>query len=271
MAMSKTQHVDELISKIVEVTYPERIYWLDDCFLIIASSQDQRPIKDYVRQLAAVDRFFNSGSYSILSSKEIETLLNSGHLYYSSICRVGNLVYQNSPSGYALPLESRLAQVYLKASKEYYSASNRANNFLGGASLYLAQGHFALATFMLHQATEQILRGMILAVTGHEVRSHNIEEISPRLNQCCPKLKAIIQRENPSSRGFVVLLDRSYVCGRYNNHFAVPSDVAFALMAFVNRLIAVADTSFQELIGTADSLQRIISHPLTNKHETEKE
>lgn len=239
--------LEKMITTIVEAIDPDKIFCKHDFLLVVLSNKSQNPINDYktVIEACVLPSPFH---YSLYYSQEIEKFLSQGHLFYSTFCSKENLVYDNGVPTLPLPLRQRIQNITQKSTHDFTTGFKRAQCFLEGAVFYLAKEEFALAAFMLHQATEQALRTIILSVTGHEVRTHTISELKQHLKRCAPQLNGFL-----SSNKEKILLDRlekAYTCSRYTDKYEITLEELNLLLSHIRHLFSDTKNAFEEMIST---------------------
>lgn len=94
--------------------------------------------------------------------------------------------------------------------KHYRDTSAKGRKFLAGAELFGLRNQYKLAAFMLHQAAEHCLHGLIKVGTGFHAYTHNLDrlirygslawyqlqDIFPRKTEQDKKLFSLLQAEN---------------------------------------------------------------------------
>src|SRR5690606_21541161 len=103
--------------------------------------------------------------------------IHEGNLFYSSVCIADNLVYQSSADGFPDPDPERIAGARLNAKTVFTASYNKATSFIDGAKFHFDRESYDVSAFMLQQATELTLRGVVMAFTGRDVRTHSVGEL----------------------------------------------------------------------------------------------
>jgi HEPN domain-containing protein len=98
--------------------------------------------------------------------------------------------------------------------------------FIAGADLYYIRKQYPMAAFMLHQATEQALRAMLIINTGLRINTHNIERLIRYCSMFSHKLPDIFNKGTLESKRLFELLQSAYIQSRYStNYHVTPSDI----------------------------------------------
>jgi HEPN domain-containing protein len=243
---------EDIIHQIVKLIQPERIYCQRSFLLLVLSNRIQRPLSDYRALLDSKRDSFNSLSFTLLNSLELEKFLNQGQLFYSRICNPEFLVYESGQAPVVYNLNQRIVKAVIKASSDFQPGYNRAQLFLHGAEYYLQLSEWCMAVFMLHQATEQVLRSIILAVTEQDVRTHSINELKQHLKNCGPNLQNFLSGE---TQHLLTILEASYSGSRYLNKYQVGRETAESLMSEVILFIDAVKKSFDDMVTSFSSLR----------------
>lgn len=243
---NQNAELEKMITTIAEAVEPDKIFCKHDFLLVVLSNKCQNPIHDYKTVIEA-SILPSSFHYSLYYIQEIEKFLCQGHLFYSTFCSKENLVYDNGIPTLPLPLYQRIQNITLKSTHNFTTGFKRAQCFLEGAVFYLAKEELALAAFMLHQATEQALRTIILSVTGHEVRTHTISELKQHLKRCAPLLNSFLA----SSKEKILLdrLEKAYTCTRYTDKYEITLEELNLLLSHIRHLFTDTKNAFEEMIS----------------------
>lgn len=104
-----------------------------------------------------------------------------------------------------------------------------------------------MAVFMLHQATEQVLRSIILAITRQDVRSHTISELKQHLKICTPHLQNFLFNKDQT---LLTILESSYSGSRYLNNYRIEKENAESILREVKIFMDEVKKSFEEMISS---------------------
>jgi HEPN domain-containing protein len=246
-------HKEQMIAGIVKAVQPDRVFCHNGFFLILVSNKSQKPLSDYRLQLDAIYPVSEHYNYTIINSGDLERLLVQGHLMYSAICRSEYLAYENGSSEMPLSLNQRIKKISAKASDDFYTGYGKATNFLEGAAFYLAKGELPLSAFMLHQATEQLLRGATLAITGQETRTHCISELKQSLDKNGFRLP-FLSSGTSMPQALLDRLEKAYLCSRYTDKYEISREDAFRLYSLITELLKSSRKLFEDTISAFTEL-----------------
>jgi len=160
--------------------------------------------------------------------------LRRGHLFLSAKCIPENCLYQKNGK---IPFEKTTAEVMEKLNRQaentLYLGLEKAFDFFDGAVLYEKKHKLGLATFMLHQACEQLYKTIILIYTGKAVRSHLLNSLRTDASFYCPKLRYIFASKERKEQTWLALLQNAYLGARYHDDY----EMAFIDFSFMKTRI----------------------------------
>ena len=158
---------------------------------------------------------------SLHKEEIIKQQLKEGHIYFSIACSKENLVY--AANAFQLP-EPDKAALQLPAEKAiiaFDTAHKKAGSFLQGAGNYRGESDNAMAAFMLQQAVELTLRGLITALLGGCIKTHCLRELKKPLKRCVPEIAYLVTADEAEENRLLLLLEKAYKESRYNSQFTV--------------------------------------------------
>jgi hypothetical protein len=121
----------------------------------------------YYEQVISMANFEQASiNVSLHKAATLYKQLEEGHIYYSIACTPQNLVYDNGLTALPAINKTLLKAAYEKAHNVFYNSYKKATGFLQGANDYYGMHDKSMTAFMLHQAIEITLRGIITALLG---------------------------------------------------------------------------------------------------------
>lgn len=241
----KTMPEEPFVKVIIEQTTPQRIFRKQNFFLVVLSPKNQRPLADHH---AVLQSHLGESDFvlALINSGEFEKNMNEGHLLYSSISRQENLVYNAGVNPLLLTMGERIKWIAEKARTDFLPGLHRAKRFFEGATFYFRQQEPNLSLFMLHQASEQALRCLLLSLTGQDVRTHSLSELRQHLKKCIPWFSPVLFSD--TEQRLLTLLNNSYSASRYMDGFTSDlKDIQF-LLSEVSQFLKETDVFFQETV-----------------------
>ena len=249
--------LDSAIKFIVAMVLPERIYSLEYAdpmdnedgnyydLLVVLPDASQRPFRHY-EVLIELCCFGNERvSCSLHQSTTLNRYISEGNLFYSSVCRDEHLLYGNKASSLPSPDPAKLEEARERAGKTFMVSYRKASSFLEGAKGYFEKGTHDICVFMLQQAAELTLRGVILAYTGKDVRTHSITELLKNCRRVAPQLHLIFRGKGADSERLLELLEGAYKDSRYGERYDVKAEDVGELMKRIELLLVRAKEIFE--------------------------
>ncbi|MEP7279938.1 MAG: HEPN domain-containing protein [Bacteroidota bacterium] len=205
--------------------------------LVLAAETDKRlndELQDTIEHAAA-------GSIAItalvLPVHQFNGWLMKDHVFASQVYHEANLLYDAGIVPLAIPNEY---SANLKAARDILDTHQaRAVEFISGAELFIIRKQYALATFHLHQAAEQIYSGTIWSATGLRVHTHNLDKLYRYNRHFVPATQAVFPRDSGPEKQLFHYLQKAYVDGRYNSNFTIKYQTISLLLERVQKLLAL--------------------------------
>lgn len=239
--------LEQMITGIVQAISPEKIYMRESLLLIVLTNPSQKPLSEYKTLMAAVS-LSEAFHYSLFNAGDLERLLQQGHLFYSTLCVEEHLVYDSGAPVLSQPLHRIISKTAQKAVRDFTAGYGRSRSFLRGATFYLAQDEPAMSAFMLHQAAEQVVRAILFALSGQEIKTHTLAELNQHLKRYGLLQDSFLSGKTGEDRRLLERLEKAYTCARYTNHYEISLDDLFQLLAHIKRLLKELKDSFEELL-----------------------
>lgn len=162
--------------------------------------------------------------------------IHEARYFYTDILEEGLLLYK-SP-GYRVPMPGKLNYAeQCKQAGEYYKIwYKKGVGFLRTTYFHLLLGDYALASFMLHQATESFYHAIELVFTLKKPRQHDLYELIRSTKKHSELLACVFPLNTEADKRLFDLLKRAYIESRYNPKFKVTRKDIRALLPHVRLL-----------------------------------
>jgi HEPN domain-containing protein len=237
---------ETLLSQIIEKLEPDWMFAKDDFLLIVLSQKIGRPLTDYKAILQSCVKQCREIAWIVLYANELERYLNEGHLFYSALCKKEYLLYCASTSILPLTLWQKTGKIVVRANACFLSGHQRASSFLDGAVFFCNCNRLTLSLFMLHQATEQVMRCFILALMGQDIRTHSLNDLRQQLSKYDFKLSSFLSSND--EQHLFTLLDNAYSASRYMDSFICDADEIAQLLYKVKTFLHDVEETFTRII-----------------------
>jgi len=261
MVGDKMKCLEQMIQNIVEASGPDKIYYRSGLLLIVLPDPSSRPFCEY-KSLIDASAASSNFHYTFLKAGDLEQLLLNGHLFYSTLCIEDCLVYDGKTQTLPLPLSQRQKAVAQMATHDYTKGQARAHAFLRGALFYLGQEELGLAAFMLHQATEQALRAILMSLSGQEVRTHSLTELKQHVKRYGLPQNTLLLSKAEEDKYLLDRLEKAYTCARYTDRYEITLEDLLQLLTRVKSLLNDLENFFEELMDRYLGTSNHPSHTL---------
>ncbi|MEP6683650.1 MAG: HEPN domain-containing protein [Parafilimonas sp.] len=132
---------------------------------------------------------------------------------------------------------------------EFNTAHKKADDFLQGAANYRGESNNEMVAFMLQQAAELIIRGLITALSGNCPKTHYFNELKKPLKRCLPALDYIISKNETEEQRLLHILEKAYLESRYSNEYKIVNADIDLLSEAIELLYDRAEILFKERIA----------------------
>jgi HEPN domain-containing protein len=216
--------------------------------LILISDEETTPEHEISNKIEDHCKFLTNVHAIIHKSNSAKVALNIGKRFWCKAISNGNILYQSE--WLELPECPEIAnEILLERAKFHWERwGAQGNEFLRGAELYRADNNYRLAAFLLHQAVEGILKGIIQAILGYRVQMHNLSRLLRLTLLFTDDLIKVFELDTEEGIQLFSLLQKSYSQSRYNNVFD-PDEESVKLLAWrVGAFYKVAGKIFKQYI-----------------------
>ncbi len=180
------------------------------------------------------------------SIKELNNALSEGHYFYVDILTQGIMLYDSGEYKLATPRELEYPEIRKKAQKYFDRYFAKGKQFLVGTQLYCGVGYFDIASFQLHQATEYLLKAILLVNTLYRDKEHDLKFLIDKCKLFTLELAKVFPRDTPEEGRLFDLLRRAYIEARYNDDFVVTKEDIDALVPKIELLRDIVEKVCKE-------------------------
>ncbi|NIA70451.1 nucleotidyltransferase [Pelagibius litoralis] len=188
-------------------------------------------------------------NFIVHSRREVNAALRKGQYFFSDIRKEGIVLYELDEEPLAAPRPRNVKDAHQTAKEHFEESLPLAQSFLEtGISLSRKNQRHQLkhSAFELHQAVEQIYRGLLLTLTNYSPPSHNIKFLRALAEGREPKLAAAWPRDLPRHRAWFSGLAEGYVKARYSMFYQLDADALAWLGACTQQLQKLAERACQK-------------------------
>jgi uncharacterized protein len=172
----------------------------------------------------------------------VETAVKIDNPFFSRVAKDGLLIHG------ALDIDSLEQGEPTEINELVIFEANRkkAVGFLICAQELFLKEDYPLSVFMLHQATEQALIGLILSVTGYRTNYHSIKRLISLCDNFTEAVSALMLGTSEEDTRLLNKLFDSYSKARYQSDFSVSKYDAWALQQKIEALLDLTTSLTQQ-------------------------
>ncbi len=218
--------------------------------LVVIDDSDKTPehevankIEDICKQLVTVFAIVHKAAWA---SQEIM----AGDHFWNNAIYNGTEVYTSE--GFTLPEHKAVGKDERKeaARKDWNRWGKQGLQFLKGAKRYVEEGNYGLGAFMLHQAAESGLIGIVRVLSGYRTSSHNIMRTLRLTLLYTDEIMDVLELEKPEEAKLFNLLQSAYSDARYKSDFSIEETPVKLLSLKVQLLVKKIEVFYLKWIST---------------------
>ncbi|HYE28325.1 MAG TPA: HEPN domain-containing protein [Allosphingosinicella sp.] len=219
-------------------------YFSDYDLLVVVDREELTDVPEFwakteerlLEELASGGKLRTPVSLIYHSLEDVNDKLRLGRYFFIDILRDGILLFEEPGHPFAEPQPLSPTEA-LRETQEYFDEwYSTALQFMAGAEFHKARGHFNLAAFNLHQATERFYHCLFLVRTLYSPKTHNLNQLRALAEAIEPRLKEVWSRGTKSERRCYELLREAYVKARYSRHYRISDEQLAWLSARIELL-----------------------------------
>ncbi|WP_158559122.1 HEPN domain-containing protein [Deminuibacter soli] len=182
----------------------------------------------------------------IMALPKFRQLLDVGHPFIFAVTHAAMLLFDSGTITATLNKLPDEKEFIEQSRADITGWSHSATVFLDGAGYYVQAGHPNMSAFMLHQATEHCLIGLIRTMTGYKVHTHNIDKLLRYARSYSLELNGLFPRNTPEEIHLFQLLQKAYVDARYKPTYTITQAEVLIITTRVQKI----QTLVQEICHT---------------------
>lgn len=219
-------------------------------FLIITHSDcidNENAVQDVIenrcRKVASVTAIVHRMQY-------VKHLLQNSNTFIYTLCKEGLILYDAQRDSL-----DDLLQATAEANSDSISPHRwkkwleTSESCLLGAQFFYDKGIFKMSAFMLHQAAEHSLVGLIQAYTGYRAGTHSLDKLLRYSEICTIKLTELFPRNTPEEIEIFKRLNAAYIETRYKAEYSINDAEINLLSRRVSLLYKIVNELCQQKIG----------------------
>jgi len=238
-----------IIDWIVSLCSAVCIFGIDNCkdpddknldLIIVIPENSKNSFKELKKAINTVKIKGWKIDYSLYHLSQLRKHFDEGSIFHVLTCKEENLLYNGGTVDLSDWTTTKSAEMKISATATFEINFNRGKNFLEGAKSYISKDEKEMAAFMLQQAAEMTLHGMLMAVLGMNVRNHSIMALLKHCNRFTKQLSKLFPNNTAKESSLVKLMESAYHSARYKDDFIVDAQ---ELALFFERVELLMETS----------------------------
>lgn len=192
-------------------------------------------------------------TFIVHSLDDVNQKLELGRYFFTDILRDGATLFSEPGVNFVDP-QPLTPQSALDEAQEYFADLNRTYEQRSDLAEYaLTKGYQNVAAFELHQATEALYHGLLLVLTLHSPKAHNLVHLRKMTEPLVPQLAEVWPHETKFQKRCFELLRAAYVKARYSRHYKINDEELAYLtgrIALLRQIVVEAcEARLEELRG----------------------
>jgi len=252
---------EKLVAVIISITTPDMIYLLGGTLLCRHSESifcDKTPALQHVSDyflLVLLNNLEGKEQYEwqdkieqrcsecvsvtviVMQTSIFDGWLQAGHRFARTVVHSAIPLYKAEGVSFSPAPEADTIAEQKSIAKYYRDGLAKGREFLAGAELFRIRNQYRLSAFMLHQATEHCLHGLIKAGTGFHAYTHNLDRLIRYGSLVCYQLQDIFSRKTEEDKRLFSLLQKAYGDARYKEDYSIDLKSLLLLIDNVSYLL----------------------------------
>ncbi|HVB02137.1 MAG TPA: HEPN domain-containing protein [Chitinophagaceae bacterium] len=231
--------------------------------LLITRNGEKRPEHEIQEMIENRCRGFARLNAWVHSTKTLRVGLETGNLFFTAVIRDGISLHDQGTGDYPDPPCIAPVEKLHHMAIAWQTWSVRAAGFLQGVDFYTEKGDLRIAVFMLHQAAEHICTGIILALTGYRITTHNLDKLLRFINNFTGEFAALFPRNTEEEIRLFMLLQQAYTHSRYRDNYLISPQELSSLTRRIKWFMQMAEGTYARYcdkmqgIGSAEPFRSV--------------
>lgn len=167
---------------------------------------------------------------------KLNRVLSDGRYFYTQLKQEGVLLYDSGEFKLARRRKLRYDEIKKQAEEYLNEKYQIAEYFFDDAKYNYNKGTYKMASFMLHQACENLFFAVRLVFTLENGKQHNLLKLLSSVRKYSGEFGNIFPRKTQEEKRLFNLLKLAYVEARYNPDFLITKEDLDALTPIVEQL-----------------------------------
>jgi HEPN domain-containing protein len=196
-----------------------------------------REIKKEFEERNLIKKYQSHNPHCIFEPiKRVNDDLRRSQYFFSDIKKEGIVLYNSGEFELSVPEEMNDEKRRGLAKVDYEYWMEKSEEFLIDFNNAFQRQSYVKAAFELHQATEGLYNGALLALTGYKPKSHDLEELNKLCSTHSNHFLTIFPIADEARKECFSLLKKAYIEAIYNKDYQITKEQLEYLISRVEKL-----------------------------------
>ena len=217
-------------------------YFSDFDLLVVVDHEDLTDLEFWeaanerlLGEIATDSQLRTPVTFIVHSLDDVNQKLELGRYFFTDILRDGAVLFSEPGISFVKPQPLTPATA-LSETEEYFEEwMKSADELLETANFTRGRGFTKKSAFLLHQASEALYIGLMLVLTLHSPKAHNLVHLRKLTEPLVPRLAEVWPHETKFEKRCFELLRAAYVKARYSKHYKITDEE----LAYLTQRIAL--------------------------------
>ncbi len=208
--------------------------------LVLTGEKEKRSRSNVEDIIESHCREFGLVTALVIPALQFRDWLEAGHYFASFVIEHAPVCYDAGRIAMNLEGQFCAGQFREQLQKQGREWQSKGFEFFTGAQLYMLRKQYKLGAFLLHQAAEHALVGMIFAATGFRACTHNLDKLLRFAMGYSDSLGTLFPCDTEKEVQLFRLLQKAYIDARYKDDYNIKGEQLEQLSARVRKLLDIA-------------------------------
>ena len=217
-------------------------YFSDFDLLVVVDHEDLTDLEFWeaaneclLGEIATGSQLRTPVTFIVHSLDDVNQKLELGRYFFTDILRDGVVLFSEPGVGFVKPQPLTPATA-LSETEEYFADwDESAVELFDLADIARSRSYTKKAAFLLHQTSEALYIGLMLVLTLHSPKAHNLVHLRRLAEPLVPRLAEVWPHESKFEKRCFELLRAAYVKARYSKHYKITDEE----LAYLTQRIAL--------------------------------
>ena len=240
--------------------FGENTIFLSDFDLLVVTEK-RLGVRESVVQTRVNNRFSRGKSREYYtrpriineSISKLNDSLSNGRYFYVEIISKGIMLYNTGKYSLEAPRKLNYSEIKNMALEYFNAKFPKGRRFVRYANVALNDQQFVDCTFLLHQATENLVKCIPMVYTLYKPKDHDLETLIDSCRTHTMEIVKVFPRKTYEEKRIFSLLQSAYIEARYNEKFKISIEDINVILARIDVLEKVVEKVCRDRIAYYES------------------